>query len=192
MVRKAVLALSAVLLLGACATAEEDLLETPQAASPQPAALKGGLQARYLFASFDTIPGFRSWLRSREGREGPPLMTLTYYMDDGEVLTSGAKDYVGAHIVGYLHLDKAGAYSFQVTNNDGVRIHLGGALLYDDPRTGPDRSSPNLPVMIETPGWYDLEIFYFEKRGTATLDVLWTPPGASGYEAIPAAALKHE
>jgi hypothetical protein len=47
-------------------------------------------------------------------------------------------------------------------------------------------------VEISAPGWYALEIWYFEKKGTATLDVLWSRPGSSGFETIAAEVLKHE
>jgi hypothetical protein len=113
-------------------------------------------------------------------------------MEKGLVLTSGKEDLVGAYISGYLQFETPGDYRFQVTNNDGVSIHLGGALLYDDPKVGAERTSEPIPIEISAPGWYALEIWYFEKKGTATLDVLWSRPGSSGFETIAAEVLKHE
>jgi hypothetical protein len=113
-------------------------------------------------------------------------------MEKGPVLTSGKDDLVGAHIAGYLQFETPGEYRFQVTNNDGVMIQLGGALVHDDPKVGADRTSEPIPVEISAPGWYALEIWYFEKKGTATLDVLWSPPGGSTFETITAEVLGHE
>jgi hypothetical protein len=113
-------------------------------------------------------------------------------MDNGRVLTSESDDFVGAHITGYLRFDATGTYRFQVTNNDGVRLHLGGALIYDDPGTGPARTSAPIPVDIKEPGWYAIEIWYFEKRGSATLEIVWSPPDGGAFENLPAAAMKHQ
>ena len=98
---------------------------------------------------------------------------------------------MGAHITGFLLLEEPGTYRFQVTNNDGVRVHLGGARIHDDPRTGPARTSDPIPVEVTEPGFYDLEIWYFEKRGTATLELLWSAPGGNSFAEIPTSAMKH-
>jgi hypothetical protein len=91
-----------------------------------------------------------------------------------------------------LRLEAPGTYRFQVTNNDGVRLHLGGARIYDDPRTGPARTSAPIPVDVTEAGWYVIEIWYFEKRGSATLEILWSPPGGDALVEVPAAAMKHQ
>ena len=127
----------------------------------------------------------------KDGKEGPVLEGLSHEMGKGPVLTSEADDYVGAYITGYLNLEEAGTYRFQVTNNDGVRVHVGGARIHDDPGTGPARTSDPIPVDVTEPGWYAIEIWYFEKRGTATLDVLWSAPGEDNFTEVPTAAMKH-
>jgi hypothetical protein len=178
--------------LASCATETEELASTPSPADPQPAALKDGLSVLYIGAKLNSIPELKEWLTHKDGQEGVPLETLTHYMEKGLVLTSGKEDLVGAYISGYLQFETPGEYRFQVTNNDGVSIHLGSALLYDDPKVGADRTSEPIPVEISAPGWYALEIWYFEKKGTATLDVLWSRPASSGFETIAAEVLKHE
>ena len=139
----------------------------------------------------------RIYRDTRFARDKTPYKTnvgihFRHEMGKGRVLTSESDDLVGAFITGYLHLEETGIYHFQVTNNDGVRLQLGGARIYDDPRTGPARTSPPIPVDVMEPGWYALEIWYFEKRGTATLDILWSPPGDGDFIEVPITAMKHQ
>jgi hypothetical protein len=173
-----VLALS---FLGACAGGKEmrDLNATPQPAQPQPdaAALEDGLAVTYFGASYESIDDFWGWMDFREGVVGPPLTGLEYRTGKGNVLTSGSKDQVGAEISGLLLLPAAGSkdqvgaeisgllllpaagsYQLSVTTNDGVRIHLGGARVHDDPTVGKDRTRESAPFEISQPGWYPLRI----------------------------------
>lgn len=181
------------LLVSACAAETQDVSRTPVPATPQPAAsdLRDGLAARYYYSTFNHIRDLESFTDYKEGKAGAPIKTLSHQMDAGTILTSEATDFVGAHITGYLRLDTTGTYRFQITNNDGVRFHLGGARIHDDPGTGPARTSAPIPIDVTEKGWYALEIWYFEKRGTATLEVLWSPPGESAMTNLPADAMKH-
>lgn len=190
---KVALALS-LLFLAACATETEPLSATPVRASPQPSSssLQDGLAVRYYYGTFDRIRDLEGFMRYKDGKEGPALEGLHHEMGKGRVLTSGADDFVGAYITGYLNLEETGTYRFQVTNNDGARLHLGGARIHDDPGTGPARTSAPIPVEVTEPGWYAIEIWYFEKRGTATLVVLWSPSGEGDLIEVPTAAIKHE
>ena len=180
-------------LVSACATQTQDLSEHPVPATPQPVAseLRDGLAVRYYYGTYDHIRDLVGFMDYKDGKAGPPLSSLSHNMDAGTVLTSEADDLVGAHITGYLRLEAPGTYRFQVTTNDGVRVHLGGARIHDDPGTGPARTSDPIPVDVSEPGWYALEVWYFEKRGTATLDIDWTPPGQDGMTDLPADAIRH-
>lgn len=182
------------LFLSACASETEQLAPTPVRAEPQPSAtsLQDGLAVRYYYGTFDHIRDLEGFMQYKDGKEGSALEVLRHEMGKGRVLTSESDDFVGAFITGYLHLEETGIYHFQVTNNDGVRLQLGGARIYDDPRTGPARTSPPIPVDVMEPGWYALEIWYFEKRGTATLDILWSPPGDGDFIEVPITAMKHQ
>jgi hypothetical protein len=182
------------LFLSACASETEQLAPTPVRAEPQPSAtsLQDGLAVRYYYGTFDHIRDLEGFMQYKDGKEGSALEVLRHEMGKGRVLTSESDDLVGAFITGYLHLEETGIYHFQVTNNDGVRLQLGGARIYDDPRTGPARTSPPIPVDVMEPGWYALEIWYFEKRGTATLDILWSPPGDGDFIEVPITAMKHQ
>ena len=185
--------IASLLFLAACASETAELPPAPLPAAPQPsqASLRDGLAVQYYYSSFDHVRDLEGTMDYKDGKAGAALESLSHRMDDGSVLTSGSSDFVGAHITGYLLLAEAGTYQFQVTNNDGVRVHLGGARIHDDPGTGPARTSAPISVGVTQPGWYEIEIWYFEKRGTATLEILWNSPSDGGFVEIPAAVMRH-
>lgn len=162
-------------------------------ADPQPdaAALKDGLAVRYYFAKFTHIDNLAAWMNSDDGIEGTPLPNLDYQMGAGNVLTTTSADLVGAHITGFIQFAEAGVYELKVISNDGVRLTVGGEMIFEDPEIHADTASPPLVVTIDLPGWYPLEILYYEKKGSAALKLHWKTPGASGFTAVPATALKH-
>jgi hypothetical protein len=165
----------------------------PQPVNPQPAAsaLKDGLAARLYFGRFTHIDELTAFMQADKGRDSPPLPNLDYGWAAGNVLGTTSSDLVGAHITGLVNFAQPGTYQLQVTSNDGIRLTVGGVKLFEDPEIHGDTPSPPLPVEIATPGWYDLDILYYEKKGTASLRLHWQPPGASGFVAVPASAFKH-
>lgn len=162
-------------------------------ATPQPAAgdLQPGLAVRYVFEKFDSLFEVENWAKASKPVEGKPLPQLNYKVGDGEVLTSGKDDLVGAFIDGLIHLEKTGTYTFTIEQNDGVRFILGGVKLHEDGQVAADRFSPNLEVKIDKPGWYPMSILYFEKRNTSTLQMFWQPPGTDDMVLVPASAFAH-
>jgi hypothetical protein len=92
---------------------------------------------------------------------------------------------------GVIRLDKPGTYGFQANSNDGVRLAIGGQRLIDDASWHGDRLSQEAWLTISEPGWYALQILYFQRRGTATLQLYWQPPGTGTFAIVPAAALAH-
>ncbi len=96
------------------------------------------------------------------------------------MLTSTAREGVGAVITGLIRFEKPGTYGFNVTSNDGVRVEIGGQLLHEDPGVHVDATSDRIDVKVEQAGWYPLHVVYFQKRGTATLVLRWIAPGKPG------------
>jgi hypothetical protein len=168
-------------------------LAQPAPAAPQPdaAALKDGLAVRYYFAKFNHINDLTGWMRFEDGVPGEPLPALDYEDSAGNVLTTTNADLVGAHITGFIEFAEPGSYRLQVTSNDGIRVTLGGEMIFEDPGIHKAETSPDLVFDIAEPGWYPLDILYYEKKGTWALKLYWQPPGAQGFVAVPGAALKH-
>jgi hypothetical protein len=157
-------------------------------ANPQPAAdkVKQGLSVSYfkgLINNINEIPA------DAKGKPGPPLPHLDWNVGFKNVLTSDAEDGVQAIIVGYIKLDKPGAWKFAVNSNDGVRLTIGGKKIYELPGVQPDVMSDVFEVNASEAGWYTLNILYFEKRNTSTLQLYWAPPGTADLAIVTPAAL---
>lgn len=169
-------------------------LAAPTPADPQPDAadLAPGLAVRYYYARLTHIDRLVEWIEMEKGVEGPPLPKVNHAAGIGDVLTSRGSDMVGALITGFIRFDTAGTYTFHVTSNDGVRLTIGGVMMHEDPRIHPDTLSPPLVMPVAAPGWYPIEILYYEKKGTSTLILEWTPPDGPGRQVVPADALAHE
>ena len=163
------------------------------ALSPQPddGALEEGLAVRYFVSVFNTILDFTDHMRSLKGKAGKPIPELNYHVGIGKVLTSTENDFIGARISGLIHFAQAGTYQFEVTSNDGVEVTLGGEMIFTDPGVHADSTSQPIPVEVTEAGWHALKVLYFEKANTSTLILKWRPPGAAGFEVVPAKALKH-
>lgn len=157
-------------------------------ANPQPAAdkIKQGLSVSYfkgLINNINEIPA------DAKGKAGPPLPHLDWNVGFKNVLTSDSEDGVQAIIVGYIKLDKPGMWKFAVNSNDGVRLTIGGKKIYELPGVQPDVMSDVLEVNVPEAGWYALNILYFEKRNTSTLQLYWAPPGTADLAIVTPAAL---
>jgi len=157
---------------------------------PQPTAdqLEPGLAVRYTYAIMNHI----AEMKGRKFESGPPILHLDWHMGTGIVLTSKAREGVGAIITGLVRFEKPGVYGLDVTSNDGVRLEIGGQLIHEDPGVHSDTTSDRIDVRIDQPGWYPIQIMYFQKRYTATLAVRWIGPGETGkLNPVPASALAH-
>ena len=182
--------LSLTLLLGANAAAAEHAVSP---ASPQPAAaaLKPGLGVNYHFTLVRTIHELLRYAEPRKGDVGKPLPQLNYHTGYSNVLTSDRNVGVGAKIYGFIKFDKAGIYNLKVHSNDGVRLLLGGKQIFEDGSVHSDEMSDPIPVKVEQPGWCPMLIWYFQRKGTATLELYWQEPGGSSSVLVPASAFAH-
>lgn len=147
-------------------------------AAPQPleGTVNPGLSVRYYYHLMRDIDELIRWQEHDKGEAGEPLVALNYRNGDGIVLTSKAEDGVGAHIKGLIYLESAGRYAFATQSNDGVRVMLGGKLIIDDPDVHSDRYSDPVEVEIKSAGWYPIEVYYFERKVTSTLQLFWLLP----------------
>ncbi len=171
------------------------LAAAPQPLDPQPAAgdLDPGLSVRYYRAFFRLIEEFVESMAGDAGEAGAALPALDYRVAGGPALTSGVEDGVGAKITGLIRLDKPGTYSFLVQSNDGFVLDIGRASVLEDPDVHGDRYSKIAKLTVGQPGWYALYLLYFERKGTATLELYWKQPGdeAGSMALVPAEAFAH-
>lgn len=144
--------------------------------SPQPGAdaVSPGLAVQYFYDKFYILDEI---VDAEDPVPGEPIANLNHASETDPVLTAEYPIMVGAKIRGLLHFEQPGTYGFRVNSNDGVRVWVGEELLWEDPEVHFDRMSPALEVSIDEAGWYDFKVDYFQKKGAAALQVLWTPPG---------------
>jgi hypothetical protein len=165
------------------------------ALSPQPAALslEPGVLAEIYFARVQSIGELTQVIAAAaKPAETKVLLHIDYAWGAGNVLGTQSNDFVGARIRGLLNFDRPGVWHLKITSNDGVQVTVGGVDIFDDPEVHSDTDSPAIPVTIPEPGYYALNILYFEKKGTATLRLKWLPPGGSDFAPVPAAMFAHQ
>ena len=171
-------ALVASLALTVPAVADTHVKTLDPVAQPDPASLAPGLAVTYHFHTFNTVSEIPQWARSNESVEGTPLPALNYSVGSGNVLTSGRVDGVGATITGLIRFPAAGRYVLAMQSNDGVSLSIGGQRILADPGVHTDRFSELVRVDIAEAGWYPLDLLYFEKRNTSTLQFYWAQEAA--------------
>lgn len=159
---------------------------------PEDAKMSPGLAVIYFFKKLrhiDEMPPEDEI--AKEGRPGKPILFLDHRFDKGVIFDSGKKQAVGVRMSGFIRFAQAGRYDLQANSNDGIRIFVAGRMIVDDPKVHADRMTVPGIVIIDKPGWYPVLIQYFQRKGTATLQLFWRVPGSDKYRILPAAAYAH-
>ena len=73
----------------------------------------------------------------------------------------------GLVFTGYLWIDRAGSYEFELTSDDGSRLYIDGTTLVDNDGMHPPTSVRGSVTL--QPGLHPLRVEYFEAAGTETL-----------------------
>jgi hypothetical protein len=141
------------------------------------------------FTHVDQMPGEQS--AHKTGRKGSPIGNLNHRFGKGKVFDSGRSQGVGVQIAGFIRMSTPGTYEFKARSNDGIRVFLGDTMIIDDPAVHSDRFSNEKAVEIRNSGWYPLKILYFQKKGTATIELFWKEPSVSVFQIVPPGALAH-
>ncbi|MBO9479189.1 hypothetical protein J7382_16715 [Shimia sp. R11_0] len=170
---------AAALFVGTTASAEIINL-TP--ADPQPTGLKQGLSVVYAVndRKVRTLGPAKRRIE-RFGEPGKPLAGLNYpdKGKDAEVLTSGRSSLVSAMVNGYIKFPAAGTYGVEFYTNDGAQIWISGQTVGKLDKVTACASAGRPQVNVPKAGWYDIQVLYFQKEGTACFESEWTPPGGT-------------
>lgn len=183
-------------LLAGCATSpNEGFVRPSQLALPlDTSTLEPGLAVLYFDKIFvrhlDMLP--KGEYAQERGRPGAPIPYLNHQFGRSQIFDSGTNRGLGMEISGYIRLDRPGTYGFQANSNDGFRLYIDGQLLIDDPNWHSDRLSPEAQMPVTEPGWYSLRARYFQRKGTATIQLYWRPPGEDAFSIVPAKVLAHQ
>jgi hypothetical protein len=164
---------------------------------PQPLAgdLAPGLSVTY-FRNFkarhlDALP--RGEYARDVGRPGEPVAFLNHAFGKGVVFGSGEKRLIGMRMQGLIRFPQSGSIGLKAFVNDGIRLYIDGRLVLDEAKwkSEGDRFTAMAHIDAIRGQWYPLTIEYFQRKGTATLKVLWQLPHSETFEAIPADAYAH-
>lgn len=188
------------LILGGCASATVGEVKQTgpimlQPVQPQPDAskIKSGLAVYYMYnfyGSIYEIPKGKYMLL--EGKPGPPLRDLNRrFAPDEKVFDSGQALGVGMFIYGYLRFPKPGEYILEAMANDGVRLILNGQMILNDPFRHSDRATGPTTVTATEAGLYEFQMFYYQRKGTARLELLWQTPDMKAFAPVPPEAFAH-
>ncbi len=162
--------------------------------SPQPEAksIAPMLSVVYYDLKIRWVQELEEYVKIRDGRPGEPIPALNFCDCGGNVLTTDRKMLVGAIIDGVMNFDVPGTYELVAVSNDGIRLYVGGELIIDEPGVRGSEYTGTTMVTIEEAGWYGLHIKYFQRKGTAALELFWKRPDKDGdFEIVPATAYAH-
>jgi hypothetical protein len=128
-----------------------------------------------------------------KGKPGKPIPYLNHRFGDGPVFDSGLKQGVGVQMTGFIKFPSPGRYLFKTRSNDGVRVFINQKMIIDDPfwHGDGDRFSGESSVDVDQSGWYAFFLQYFQRKGTAMLELYWKMPGDGEFRIVPAEAFGH-
>ena len=166
--------------------------------TPQPSAesIIGGLKVWYWEEFYvkhvDELPKGDppfSW-----GFVGKPIPILDRKFKPGEKFyDSGFHRGISCLIRGMIKFPEPGRYVLMANSNDGIRIFLGEKRVINDPiwHAAGDELTPEARITISHPGWYRFRLKFYQRKGTATLQMFWKKPGDKDFSLIPAEAYGH-
>lgn len=123
---------------------------------------------------------------------GKPVEQLNHQFGKDKVFGSGTNRGVGMRLNGYLNFQDPGVYAMQALSNDGIVMSIAGNIAISDPEQHSDRFSNIAHISIDQPGWYQVDIEYFQRKGTAALKLLWRSPGTETFVPVPKHAYAHK
>lgn len=138
----------------------------------------------------DEMPD-RKWM-AENGVAGEPIQMIAHRFGNGEVFGSGKSREVCVQMQGYLYFKEAGLYLLKANSNDGIRVFLDNKMILNDPDVHGERFTPEAEIEIKQPGHYAVLLRYFQRKGTAALEMYWKPPEAEKFDIIPAMAYSHD
>jgi hypothetical protein len=155
--------------------------------------LQPGLSVLYFHAFYrhiDEMPKGR--MAIARGIPGQPIPVLNHKFAKEEIVFQSGKFHgVGMHLDGFILFEKPGEYVFQANSNDGFRLFINDLRIINDPNVHSDRLSEKGIVKISEAGWYPLRILYFQRKGTAAIQLFWEKPGDKKMVIVPPEAYAH-
>jgi len=131
------------------------------------------------------------WMK-RNGYPGKPIRVIAHQFGNGEVFGSGKSREVCVQMQGYLNFKETGIYRIKANSNDGIRVFLDNKRILDDPNVHAARFTSEAEIEIKQPGRYAVLVRYFQRKGTAALEMYWKTPGTESFDIMPEVAYSHD
>ena len=155
--------------------------------------LKPGLSSIYIYKYFrhiDQMPILDP--KTTSEKIGSPISVLSHrFGAEDMIFDTGVSRGIGIQMNGFLKFSEAGKYGMLALSNDGIRVEICRKMILTDPDVHSDRLSPPVLIDIPNPGWYPILIQYFQRKGTAAIEMQWKLPGKTEFSVIPAEAYAH-
>jgi hypothetical protein len=158
---------------------------------PNAGTFEPGLEVLFFDGFYKNIDQMPTGDRIGKGRPGKIVPYLNHNFDKGEVFDSGRNRGVGVRLTGQLLITQPGQITLKAKSNDGLRVFINDRMVLNDPAVHSDRFSESRPLEFSAPGYYNLAILYFQRKGTAALELWWKKSGGEEFSIIPAEAYAH-
>lgn len=151
-----------------------------------------GIRASYWYAEFEHVDAFVKATGKKQGWTPTPIAALDKCDANGKLYEAGVIENYGIKGVGFIRFPKEGEWKVAAKSNDGIRLFLDGKLAIEDPAIHGDRMSKPITVTVPAAGLVPVEFFYFQKKGSACLQLHWQGPGETAMSIVPGAALANQ
>ena len=145
-----------------------------------------GLDVRIIekfFRNINEMPEEAAFSKAR------PIRKLAYRYEGGTTMFDTDRSLaIGMSIRGYLHIEEPGSYEFQARSNDGIRVKIADKVIIEDPDVHSDRLSSIARCNIPKAGYLPMHLLYFQRKGSACLELYWKRPKAAAFEIVPETA----
>jgi len=141
--------------------------------------LSAGVAYRYYEGSWENLPEFEKLTPVKVG-----------VTDSFDISLRNRNDDFGLGFSGYLKVAEAGDYCFAVKSDDGSRLWIGGKQIIDHDGLHGMTAKQGLVLSLK-PGYYPLQLDYFEKGWGEGLEVYWYSASGAGWQRIPKDVLFH-
>jgi hypothetical protein len=185
--------LAAILGLGAAGAADGEVFQLdPAGAAADAGALRPGLAVTYAYHGVATLYRAESYRGYASEKKTAPIKGFVYPDSDKveKVMTADAAENLIAYISGFVKLS-AGTHELEFRANDGLRVSLGGAEIYEHDNRHPCSSSGAVTVAAPKTAWYPLKALYFQGSGSACLLLNMRAPGGA-WQPAPEAIYAHQ
>lgn len=102
----------------------------------------------------------------------------------------GADDFT-VRWTGLIRVPTSGSYVFRTRSDDGVRLYVNGSNAVDNWSDHSASYDVSSAMSLIAGSYVPVTLEYYERGGSAVIQLEWQPPGSSTFVAIPAEELYH-